>query len=117
MLIRMWAGASATVSALGNAVIPTGGWPWVRRGVMVLLAGGALAAPASVGAALVAIGAWHHLYFGRRNLPDLEAFTRFEFPTIGHVYDANGQPLIELARESRQIIQYADIPPIVRGAI
>src|SRR4030095_6446981 len=35
----------------------------------------------------------------------------------GRVYDTNGQPLIELAREYRQITPYADIPPIVREAI
>jgi len=114
---RMWTGAGATAAAWGSAVIPSGGSPWIRRGVMVLLAGAVLAAAASVGAALLAIGAWHHLYFDRRNVPDLTAFTRFEFPTIGHVYDTNGQPLIELAREYRQITQYADIPPIVRDAI
>ena len=39
------------------------------------------------------------------------------FPTIGHIYDANDQPLIELAREYRQITKYEDIPPIVRDAI
>jgi penicillin-binding protein 1A len=83
---------------------------------MVLLACAALAA-ATVGAAGLAVGAWHYLYFDRHNLPDIEAFTRFEFPTAGHVYDINGQPLIELARENRQITQYADIPPIVRDAI
>ena len=44
-------------------------------------------------------------------------FARFEFPTIGRVYGSNRQPLIELARESRQIAQYGDIPPIVRDAI
>src|SRR3984893_6494918 len=113
----MWTGAGATVFAWGSAVIPSGGSPWVRRGVMVLLAGAALAAAAWVCVAGLAIGALHHLYFDRHNLPDLDAFTRFEFPTIGHVYDANGQPLIELAREHRQITQYADIPPIVRDAI
>ena len=64
-----------------------------------------------VGAAL------YHVYFDRTNLPDLGPFTRFEFPAIGHVYDANGQPLIELAREYRTITQYADIPPVVREAI
>ncbi len=65
---------------------------------------------------LAAVG-FHHVYFDRDNLPDLEAFTHFEFPTIGHVYDTNGQPLIELAREYRQITQYEDLPPIVRDAI
>lgn len=67
-------------------------------------------------AALVAVG-FHHLYFDRINLPDIEAFARFEFPAIGRVYDANGRPLIELAREYRRITKYEDLPPIVRDAI
>ena len=69
-----------------------------------------------MGVALVAMGLYH-VYFDRTNLPDIEPFTRFEFPTIGHVYDANGQPLIEVAREYRRNIKYEDIPPIVRDAI
>ena len=67
-------------------------------------------------AALVSIG-FYHVYFDRSDLPDIEAFARFEFPTIGTVYDANGQPLMELAKEYRKIIKYEDIPPIVRDAI
>jgi len=67
-------------------------------------------------ATLVAV-VFYHVYFDRTNLPDIEPFTRFEFPTIGHVYDANGQPLIEMAREYRRNIKYEDIPPIVRDAI
>lgn len=67
-------------------------------------------------AALLAAG-FVHVYFDRTNLPDIEPFTRFEFPSIGHIYDSNGQPLIELAREYRQITKYEDIPPIVRDAI
>jgi len=59
----------------------------------------------------------HHVYLDRTNLPDIGPFARFEFPAIGHVYDINGQPLIELAKEHRQIVQYRDIPPIVRNAI
>jgi len=59
----------------------------------------------------------HHIYFDRTDLPDMEAFTRFEFPTIGHVYDTSEVPLIELARERRQITRYEDIPPVVRDAI
>jgi penicillin-binding protein 1A len=59
----------------------------------------------------------HYIYFDRSSLPDIEPFVNFEFPVAGHVYDINGQPLIELAREHRQIVQYADIPPIVRDAI
>jgi penicillin-binding protein 1A len=67
-------------------------------------------------AALVSIG-FYHVYFNRNDLPDMEAFARFELPTIGTVYDANGQPLIELANEYRKITKYEDIPPIVRDAI
>lgn len=59
----------------------------------------------------------HYIYFDRSNLPDIGPFLNFEFPVAGHVYDINGKPLIELAREHRQIVQYADIPPIVRDAI
>jgi penicillin-binding protein 1A len=66
--------------------------------------------------ALVAAG-FHQIYFDRSNLPDIEPFARFEFPAIGCVYDANGRPLIELAREYRRITKYVDLPPIVRDAI
>jgi len=85
--------------------------------MIVLLAGAALVAIVSVAAPLAALAALHHIYFDRGDLPDLGPLTRFEFPTIGHIYDTNSQPLIELAREHRQITQYGDIPPIVRDAI
>jgi penicillin-binding protein 1A len=57
------------------------------------------------------------VYFNRENLPDLGPLVRFEFPAIGHVYDTNGQPLIELAREYRVITPFTGIPPVVRDAI
>jgi hypothetical protein len=44
----------------------------------------------------------HHVYFARGGLPDLEPFVRFEPPTTGVVYDANGRVLVELAREYRR---------------
>ena len=84
--------------------------PW-QRCLLNLLFG---ATP--VVAALVSIGIYH-VYFDRINLPDIEAFARFEFPTVGTVYDANDQPLIELAKEYRKITKYEDIPAIVRDAI
>src|SRR6202162_4612015 len=59
----------------------------------------------------------HHVYFDRTNLPDLEAFVHFDFPGIGHVYDINGQPLMEMATEYRWTSKYEDIPPVVRDAI
>ncbi|MGA3096908.1 MAG: transglycosylase domain-containing protein [Bryobacteraceae bacterium] len=84
--------------------------PW-RRGALC-----ALVCATIIGATLVA-GAIRYVYFDRSNLPDLEAFNRFELPTIGRVYDVNNRPLIEVASEYRQIVRYEDIPPIVRGAI
>ena len=69
-----------------------------------------------IAASLVGLG-FHHLYFDRTNLPDIETFARFEFPEIGYVYDTNGLPLIELAREYRRITRYEDLPTIVRDAI
>jgi penicillin-binding protein 1A len=81
----------------------------------VLLA--AMVTVVSVGAALFTFDALRHIYLSRRDLPDLGSFTRFEFPTIGYVYDAKGQPLIALAREYRKITRYDEIPPVVRGAI
>jgi penicillin-binding protein 1A len=84
--------------------------PW-RRGLVRFLVGAAI-----VATALVA-GVIHYIYFDRTKLPDLEAFTRFELPTIGHVYDVNGRPFIEMASEYREITTYEDVPPILRGAI
>lgn len=82
-----------------------------RRGVFYFVI-----CTAVITVALVGVGV-RHVYFDRTGLPDMEPFARFEFPTIGTVYDANGQPLIELAKEYRRIIKYEDIPPIVRDAI
>jgi penicillin-binding protein 1A len=83
-------------------------WP---RGVLYFVICTTVITIALVGAGI------HHVYFDRTDLPDMEPFARFEFPTIGTVYDANGQPLIELAKEYRKITKYEDIPPIVRDAI
>src|SRR5688500_7795491 len=85
-------------------------------GVIALLASAVAIVAAWVGSTLLNV-ALYHVYFDRHNLPDLAPVTRFELPTIGHIYDAQGQPLLTLAREYRQITQYADIPPIVRDAI
>jgi len=84
--------------------------PW-RHGAVRALVGAAI-----IAATLVA-GAIHYIYFDRTNLPDLEAFSRFELPTIGHVYDVNGGPFIEMASEYREITGYENIPPVVRYAI
>jgi penicillin-binding protein 1A len=115
-MIRVWPGGRRHRPFDEAPVIRPGGTPWTP-GVIVLLAGAALVAVASVGVASFTLGALHHIYLDRHDLPDLGPFTRFEFSTIGHVYDTNGQPLVELAREYRQVTHYEDIPPIVRDAI
>ena len=97
-------------------MIRPAGRPWTA-GTIVLLAGTAIALLMSTGASLFTLGALQHTYLDRGNLPDLGPFTRFEFPAIGHVYDANGQTLIALAREYRQNAPYGALPPIVRDAI
>ena len=81
------------------------------KGFIRLLSGTAVVI-AALAAAVI-----YHVYFDRSHLPDLEGFIRFEFPTVGGIYDANGQLLKEMASESRQITQYGEIPPIVRDAI
>ena len=58
-----------------------------------------------------------YVSYNRTDLPNLDAFLRFEPPTTGHIYDANGKVLIELGRERREIIQYKDIPDVLRQAI
>lgn len=84
--------------------------PWRRGAVRALVC-------AAIVAVTLVAGAIRYIYFDRSNLPDLAAFSRFELPTIGHVYDVNGRPFIEMASEYREIATYADIPPILRGAI
>jgi len=78
-----------------------------------LLIAGAAAAPLLLPPALLV---WH-VRFDRGGLPDLDAFIRFEPPTTGHVYDARGEVLLEVAREYRRVISYDQVPPVVRDAI
>ena len=59
----------------------------------------------------------HHVYFDKRNLPDIEAFVRFELPRTGFVYDAGGTVLISVAREYRRVVTYDEVPVVLRHAI
>lgn len=118
-VVARWMSVIAAVAAAAPARGSPGqldGSRWTRRVILLLACGGVVAA-ASVLATLLAVAEFHHVYFNHHNLPDVGPFTRCEFPTIGHVYDADGRPLIELAREYREIARYEDIPPIVRDAI
>jgi len=105
---RLWVGALGAARRIRSTRL--GRLHWLRGSLYLFICA------TIITAALIAAGVVH-VYFDRTNLPDIEPFTRFEFPTIGYIYDANGQPLIELAREYRQIAKYEDIPPIVRDAI
>ncbi len=107
-LRRLRATALAAARGIHRRGFGKGQW---QRGVLNLV----ICTTATI-AVLVSIG-FYHVYFNRSHLPDIEPFARFEFPTIGTVYDTGGQPLIELAKEYRKIAKYEDIPPIVRDAI
>jgi penicillin-binding protein 1A len=62
-------------------------------------------------------GVLGYVYLNDDNLPDLESFIRFELPTTGMILDAEGELLIEVAREYRRRIEYDDLPRILRQAI
>jgi len=76
---------------------------------------------AVVGIALVpvifAILMLFYVNCNRSDLPDLDGFIRFEPPTTGHIYDRNSHVLIELGKERREILQYGEIPDVLRQAI
>jgi penicillin-binding protein 1A len=116
--VTRWMSVIAAVAAVAPARGSPGqsdGSRRTRRILLLTCAG--IVATSFVLVTVLAVAEFQHVYFNRDNLPDLAPFTRFEFPTIGHVYDANGKPLIQLAREYREIARYEDIPPIVRDAI
>jgi penicillin-binding protein 1A len=58
-----------------------------------------------------------HVYFDRRDLPDLAPFIRFQPPTTGEVLDARGEVVIQVAREYRQVVTYDEVPRVVRQAV
>ena len=107
LLQMVRAGTAGTARKI--RLIRSHGLRW-KRGIVYLLVSTMV-----IFAGLAAVG-YHHIYFDRTDLPDIGPFARFEFPSIGHIYDANGQPLGEVGMH-RQITEYEDIPPVVRDAI
>jgi penicillin-binding protein 1A len=104
MRVGAWAAAARIrASRLGRL-------PW-RQGALNGLVG------VAVIAATLTLAAIYSIYFDRSNLPDLEAFYRFEFPTVGRIYDIHGRVVSEMATEYRQITAYPDLPPIMRDAL
>lgn len=77
----------------------------------------ALAAATILLVLLPPAGLVHHVYFDKRNLPDIEAFIRFELPRTGFVYYAGGSILISVAREYRRVVTYDEVPVVLRHAI
>ena len=117
--MRGWLGMAEDVKSAAGAL-----WRRVIREVrtlppryVVLLVFAILLAVPPSGVGVIALGTWRHVYNNRDNLPDLGPFARFEFSTIGHIYDTNDESLATFAREYRLITQYRDIPTIVRDAI
>jgi penicillin-binding protein 1A len=84
-----------------------------RWGRTALLAVPLLALPPLVLAAALV----HRIYFDRSNLPSLDAFVRFDPPTIGEIRDARGSVLIELANEYRRVVSFEELPVVLRQAI
>ena len=95
---------------------PAGSSPWTA-GVIALLTGAALVVISSFAVAVIGGRELYRIYAGRDRLPELDRFIQFEFPTTGQIFDANSALLVELADEYRDIVQYDEIPPVVREAI
>lgn len=89
---------------------------WMRRAAPrhhLLRIGAAVAALPLLGAAMLL----HHIKYDRSDLPPIEPLVRFEPPTIGHLYDARGEIILELAREYRWVVRYPEIPVTLREAV
>ncbi len=116
--IRAFAAAGTRLVAAGGVRVRSGlllaraaaRAAWARPAVRLGL-------PPVLVAAAVLAGAAHHLYWDRSGVPPLDAFVRFEPPMTGEIEDAQGQVLIEIAREYRRVVRYDEIPPVVREAI
>ena len=87
------------------------------RGVLDRSLGARLAVFSIFATSLFAALGIYHIYFDRRELPNLEGFIRFEPPRVGHVYGANGEVIAEMAKERREILNYRKIPPVMRDAL
>ena len=84
--------------------------PWKWGAVIVLIC-------VMMFTTVLVVAGIQYVCYNRNNLPDLHAFSRFDFPTVGNIYDVNGRSLVEMASECRQITKYEDVPPIIRNAI
>lgn len=107
-LRRTQSAGAGLAKRIRGARLPASGW----RRAAVLSLGGATAV-----AVTLVVGLIYHLRFDRDHLPDFEAFSRFEVPSVGRIYDVKGRLLMEMAGLYRQLTPIEDIPPIVRSAL
>jgi penicillin-binding protein 1A len=87
------------------------GTAWSHRAVRIacpIVAGLMLLPPAAL---------LQHVYFDRKDLPDLDPFILFQPPTTGEVLDTRGEVVIQLAREYRRVMTYDEVPLVMRQAI
>jgi penicillin-binding protein 1A len=109
-LVRRLSGVCSSASTRARSLAARLKARWGRRALIVV--------PVLILPLLaLAAGLVHHVYFDRSGLPSLDAFLRFEPPTIGEVHDARGQVLIELAREYRRVVSFDEVPLVLRQAI
>jgi penicillin-binding protein 1A len=112
MLLASHAGAGARWPRRGAAALARGlRAAWSHRAVRI--ASPIVATLVSLPPVLLV----QHVYFDRRDLPDLAPFLLFQPPTTGEVLDARGEVVIQLAREYRRVVRYGEVPPVVRQAI
>jgi penicillin-binding protein 1A len=83
---------------------------WRKRVVRLLT-------PPLLAAAVALAALVQQTHFDRTNLPELSSFIGFEPPTIGEVYDSEGELLLQLAHEYRRVVSYREIPSTVRDAV
>ena len=104
----------AVIEALGHRYARLTNWmrSAAPRNIVWRTAAAVLMVPVVAGATLL-----QHVKYDRADLPDMEPLVRFEPPTIGHLYDARGEVLLELAREYRWVVRYPEIPVTLREAV
>jgi penicillin-binding protein 1A len=113
---RFRASLARQIIGVRHVLFPAPGTPRSLR-TCVVRAGAAGVGIGALGLAAIAAVTFCYIHIEPADLPDADPFIRFEFPAIGHVYDINGEPLAALARESRRIVPYSELPSIVRDAI
>lgn len=65
---------------------------------------------------VIAVPLFWYLYWDRTDMPDISEFLRGG-PTTGQIYDTNGEVIIELAKEYRQIAPFEKYPKHVINAM